>query len=102
MNNDTTERRLDDKRGKVQAHFGQEIKVANLNGLMRDAFPQKLERDDRGRLIDPVTKERVRYVIHVDMTHGQSKMQIHTPGTTYKTRDGKEYLVMPSGAIRRV
>jgi hypothetical protein len=86
----------------VETKPATEIKPASLNGLMRDAFPSKLERDDRGRLIDPVTKERVHYVIHVDMSHGESKMHIHTPGDKFKTRDGKEYLVLPSGSIRRI
>lgn len=75
-----------------------EIKPANIQSLLRQSTDVKLERDDRGRLIDPRTGRRVHYVIHVT----KAGMKIRTPGETYKDARGTEYMVMPSGSIRRL
>jgi hypothetical protein len=71
-------------------------KVANMGGLMKQAFPTKLNKDARGRLIDPRTGERVHYVIHV--VNGAVK--IRTPGDVFKMKCGKSYCVQPNGELR--
>jgi hypothetical protein len=81
-----------------------EVKPANLGKLTRQAHPQKLSRDRRGRLVDEFGN-RVHYVLHLDMSGGDpgpGKADIRVPGQTFKMRCGKEYMVMPSGAIRRL
>lgn len=62
------------------------------------ASPQRLEpkigRDKQNRLVDLETGERVRYVIF----NGQIKV----PGDRFTARNGREYLVMPLGSLRRL
>lgn len=76
-----------------------DVKPLDINKATRDAFPQKLGRDARGRLIDPVTGERVRYVLNVN---AKGELKIRVPGETFKDARGTEYMVMPSGSIRRL
>lgn len=75
-----------------------EIKPASIQGLLRQKEDVKLERDERGRLIDPRTGQRVHYVIHAT----KAGMNIRTPGETFKDARGTEYMVMPNGSIRRL
>ena len=72
---------------------------ANLTKLTKEAFPQKLEKDAEGRLIDPKTRQRVRYVIQVDR---KGTMKIQTPGDVFEDTRGRKYCVQPDGSIRRL
>jgi hypothetical protein len=81
---------------------------SNLNKLMRSTQPQKLARNRKGKLVDARTGERIYYCLHIDLSGAANdpkepgKAEIRVPGQTFKMKCGTEYMVMPSGSIRRL